>query len=155
MTEQEIFGHLFTIANQSSDTDGVVTSCLVRDGRILVDAVSAGIIHAEYALLEKLQNQKITLLPQDIIYVTLQPCSQRTPGGEGEKLGDCTTNLINAGIKHVVYAANYPKGAQSGQRFREAGVTLTQVSDKSIIDNAIELFNATCADPKDHLRRYL
>lgn len=56
MTEKEIFEHLFEIAPQSNDTAGVVTSCLVRDSEIIADAVSAGVEHAEYMLLQKLKS---------------------------------------------------------------------------------------------------
>lgn len=60
MTEKDIFEHLFAIAPQSNDTDGVVTSCLVRDGEIIVDAVSAGVEHAEYMLLQKINELEIS-----------------------------------------------------------------------------------------------
>lgn len=98
MKEEEIFEHLFAIASQSKDTDGVVTSCLIRGGEIIADAVSAGLEHAEYELIKKLGVEGIAVLPDDILYVTLQPCDRRsTP--EGEALGTCTTNVIKAGIK--------------------------------------------------------
>lgn len=151
MTEKEIFQHLFSIADQSHDTDGVVTSCLVRDGEIVADAVSAGPIHSEYALLQKLQIQNIIIESRDIAYVTVQPCSQRSPGGEGEKSGDCATNLVKAGIEHVVYAAAYPKSGLAAKRFEDAGFILEQTKDEEIIRAAIDLFNSTCDDPKDHL----
>ena len=152
MTEQEIFRHLFSIADQSHDTDGVVTSCLVRENEILADAVSAGTIHAEYALLQKLKIQQILLKDGDTVYVTVQPCSQRS-SDKGKQLGDCTTNLIKAGIRRVIYAAAYSKSSLAHQRFQEAGFSLTQVKDEKIIDDAVQLFNSTCEDPRDHLVR--
>lgn len=150
MTEQEIFDHLFEIAPQSNDTDGVVTSCLVRDGEIIADAVSAGVEHAEYMLLQKLKEESIEILPTDTIYVTLQPCDRRSPG-PGELLGDCTTNVTKAGIKHVVYAATYPKSEKSLERFVEAGISVRQCEDVEIVRRAVALFNSTNADVSKHI----
>ncbi len=150
MNEQSIFNHLFKIAIRSKDTDGVVTSCLVRDGQIIADAVSAGVEHAEYELIKKLNAEKIEIFPDDILYVTLQPCDQRsTP--EGEALGDCTTNTIQAGIKNVVYAAAYPKSLQSLEQFSVAGVNIRQVEDTTIIKQAVELFNSTNRNVEKHI----
>lgn len=150
MTEKEIFEHLFEIAPQSNDTDGVVTSCLVRDGEIIADAVSAGVEHAEYMLLQKLEAETVEILPTDTIYVTLQPCDRRSPG-PGELLGDCTTNVTNAGIKHVVYAATYPKSEKSLERFAEAGISVRQCDDIEIVKRAVELFNCTNGDQSKHI----
>jgi pyrimidine deaminase RibD-like protein len=150
MTEKEIFEHLFEIAPQSEDTDGVVTSCLVRDNEIIADAVSAGVEHAEYMLLEKLKKEAIEILPTDTIYVTLQPCDRRSPG-PGELLGDCTTNVTKAGIKNVVYAATYPKSEKSLERFAEAGISVRQCDDIEIVRHAVELFNTTNEDESKHI----
>jgi len=150
MNEKQIFEYLFDIAPQSSDTDGVVTSCLVRDGEIVADAVSAGVEHAEYALINKLKNEAIAVLPNDILYVTLQPCDRRSTS-EGEALGDCTINTIRAGIKNIVYAATYPKSLQSIERFTSSGVTISQVEDNDIIRQAVQLFNSTNEKVKKHI----
>lgn len=150
MTEKEIFEHLFTIAPRSNDTDGVVTSCLVRDNAIIADAVSAGVEHAEYMLLQNLKEESIEILPSDTIYVTLQPCDRRSPG-PGELLGDCTTNVTNAGIKQVVYAATYPKSEMSLERFAEAGISIRQCDDIEIVRRAVELFNSTNKDSSKHI----
>jgi len=150
MIEKEIFEHLFKIAPQSSDTDGVVTSCLVRNTEIIADAVSAGVEHAEYILIKKLNDKNIKVLPEDIIYVTLQPCDRRSPG-LGEALGDCTTNVTNADIKHVVYAATYPKSFNSLNRLAEAGITARQCEDLEIVKQAVELFNSTNKDESKHI----
>ncbi len=150
MTGKEIFEHLFTIAPQSKDTDGVVTSCLVRDGEIIADAVSAGVEHAEYILLQKLSTEGIEITHTDTIYVTLQPCDRRSPG-PGELLGDCTTNVTNAGIKNVVYAATYPKSEKSLERFEEAGISVRQCEDADIVRRAVELFNSTNHDQTKHI----
>lgn len=151
MNERDIFEHLFRLALQSSDADGVVTTCVVRDGKVLLDAVSEGAPHAEYVLLRKMREQGVSFLQDDVVYVTLQPCDRRTPGGEGEKFGDCTTNLIQAGVKRVVYAATYPKSKDSKRRFKDAGVSVRQVADAGIVMRAVKLFNSTCSSPADHL----
>ena len=150
MTEKEIFNYLFEIAPQSNDTDGVVTSCLVRNGEIIADAVSAGVKHAEYMLLLKLKAKSIEILPTDTIYVTLQPCDRRSPG-PGELLGDCTANVTKAGIKNVVYAATYPKSENSLQRFKEMDISIKQCEDSEIVRRAVDLFNSTNKDVLKHI----
>ncbi|MEN9649765.1 MAG: hypothetical protein RL094_732 [Candidatus Parcubacteria bacterium] len=150
MTEQEIFTRLFSLIETSDDKNGVVAACLVRDSYILGEAVSTNdSVHAEYALLQKVGD---SIQKDDIVYTTVEPCGSRTPGGKGEKMGDCTTNLILAGVKHVVYAASDPHASQlSRHRFEQAGVTLNQVQDKEIRMQAIESFNATCSRQEDWL----
>jgi deoxycytidylate deaminase len=150
MKEEEIFEHLFTIAPLSTDTDGVVTSCLVREGEILADAVSAGVEHAEYELIKKLGLEDIVVLSDDTLYVTLQPCDLRS-SPEGEALGNCTANVIKAGIKNVVYAATYPKSLQSIESFAAAGVNIRQVGDGNIVRRAVELFNSTNESIERHI----
>lgn len=151
MTERDIFNHLLIIATQSKDTDGVVTCCLVRDGEIVLDAVSAGIEHAEYKLIKKAKERSFEFAENDVLYVTLQPCDSRTPGGGGEPLGDCTTNTTNAGIKNIVYGATYPKSINSLNRFAEAGVSIRQVADTDIVRECAELFNSTNQDLSKHI----
>ena len=150
MSERVIFEHLFSIANQSKDTDGVVTSCLVRDGQIIADAVSAGEGHSEFMLLHKLTARGIEIHPSDILYVTLQPCDRRSTD-LGLILGDCTTNTIAAGIKNVVYAAPYPKSLNGIERFTAAGVHIRQVVNRTIAKQAAELFNSTNENTEKHL----
>ena len=151
MDERDIFNHLLKIAPQSKDTDGVVTCCLIRDGEIVIDAVSAGIEHAEYELIKKVQVEQFKILPTDILYVTLQPCDSRTPCEGGEALGDCTTNTINAGIKNIVYGATYPRSINSLKRFAEAEVSIRQTADTTIIQECAELFNSTNEDASKHI----
>lgn len=150
MTEKEIFEHLFSIGPRSKDTDGVVTACLVREGEIIADAVSAGIKHAEYELIKKLETENITILPSDILYVTVQPCDRRS-SPEGKAIGDCTTNTTKAGVKQIVYAADYHKSLNSIERFAEAGVKIRQCDDVEIVKKAVELFNSTNDDPAEHI----
>jgi pyrimidine deaminase RibD-like protein len=151
MSEQEIFTHLLSIANQSNDTDGVVTSCLVRDGEIIMDAVSAGVEHAEYMLLKKMAAKSIAILPDDVVYVTVQPCDSRTVGGGGESLGDCTTNLISAQVHHIVYGAAYTRSETSNSRFELAGVSVRQTEDINTVRSCVRLFNDTNKNPNKHL----
>ncbi|HEX5430249.1 MAG TPA: deaminase [Patescibacteria group bacterium] len=145
MTELEIFNHLFEISKQSDDKGGVVTSCLVRDGKIIASGISTNNgIHSEYALLQNLKSAGESILENDIVYTTVEPCGKRSPGGQGEKYGDCTTNLIQAGVKKVVYAAADPDASETTRhKFITAGSELTQVHDKQIIKWALEIFNST------------
>lgn len=151
MSEQEIFTHLLSIAGQSNDTDGVVTSCLVRDGEIVMDAVSAGAEHAEYVLLKKLAAASVSILPDDVVYVSVQPCDSRTVGGDGEALGDCTSNLITAQVRHVVYGAAYTRSETSNSRFELAGVSVRQADHIETVRSCIQLFNDTNENPEKHL----
>ncbi|MHC5761559.1 cytidine/deoxycytidylate deaminase family protein [Nostoc sp.] len=153
MTEQEIFEHLFTIADQSDDTGGVVSSCLVRQGNIVAEGISCNDgKHSEYVLLRQLKLSAIPVLPDDIIYTTVEPCGKRTLGGPGEHMGDCTTNLIQAGARHVVYAAPDPDAsAQTRYKFEQAGCSLRQVNDPHIIRQATTLFNSTITSTSDAL----
>ncbi|TSC70426.1 MAG: hypothetical protein CEO12_360 [Parcubacteria group bacterium Gr01-1014_46] len=153
MTEQEIFDELFSIFNTSDDDNGVVGAGLVRNGKILCKTVSMlGGIHAEYSLLKNLEEMGISINADDIIYTTVEPCGKRTPGGRGEKMGDCTTNLINAGVKKVIYGAQDPHAsAETRHKFELAGVSLEQVKDLEIVKKSIEAFNSTCKNPEDWL----
>jgi len=153
MSEQEIFQHLFSISSRSDDVRGVVASCFVRDGKILVDAVSNNEgIHSEYALLLEMKKINISVQPGDIVYTTVEPCGKRTPGGIGERYGDCTTNLIESGVKHIVYAAGDPDASNSTRhKFSDAGVILEQIPDKDTVNLAVQLFNSTHLDPGGYL----
>lgn len=153
MTEQEIFEHLFTIADQSDDTGGVVCACLVRQGFIVAEGISGNDgKHAEYVLLRQLELSGISVLPDDIVYTTVEPCGKRTPGGKGEYMGDCTTNLIQAGVRQVVYAAPDPDASgHTRYKFAQADCSLRQVNDPHIISQAITLFNSTVTSTSDAL----
>jgi deoxycytidylate deaminase len=151
MTEEIIFEHLLSIAHRSNDTDGVVTACLVRDDQIVIDAVSAGVEHAEYQLLRELKRRSIAIVPSDIVYVTVQPCDSRTQGSPGEILGDCTTNLIDAGVRNVVYGAEFTRSHTSNTRFERAGVSIRQAESIELVRKCIKLFNDTNDNPSKHL----
>jgi pyrimidine deaminase RibD-like protein len=146
MIEKEIFERLFSIFNQSDDTEGIVAACLVRKGMIVSEAVSNNDgVHAEYALLKKLESSGEVLHEEDVVYTTVEPCGKRSPGGRGEKMGDCTSNLLKAGAKHVVYAASDPHASEKTRhKFDDAGVVCRQIKDRELIAKAINLFNSTC-----------
>ena len=130
----------------------MVTSCFVRDGAILADAVSTNEgVHSEYALLQRLSEKGISITDTDTVFTTVEPCGHRTPNGPGERMGDCTTNLINAGVKHIVFATADPDASvNTRHKFRDAEVGLRQTSDSRTIVEATRLFNAT-SDEIDHL----
>jgi len=96
MNEHQIFAHLFEIAKDAKDPEGVVTACLVCDGEIVASSPSAddGVRHAEDLVLEKAKEEKVNL-GNVTLYTTLEPCSYRNPVNNVE---DCTTIIIEAGI---------------------------------------------------------
>jgi len=148
MTEKEIFEELLSIIKNSDDDNGVVSSCLVRDGKIVAKGVSmSGGAHAEYLLLKSLEEIGISITPTDVVYATVEPCGKRTPGGNGEKMGDCTTNLINAGVKHIIYGASDPDASGNTRyKFESAGVLLEKTKSDEITLASIKAFNSTCKD---------
>lgn len=154
MTDHEVFSHLFAISDRVLvDGSGTVVSCLVRDGKILIECTSPEeAVHSEYWLLKEAEHMGITILSDDVVYTTVEPCGRRTPGGRGEQMGDCTTNLLQAGVKHVVYAAADPD-ASAGTRHKyvEAGAELRQVEDPQIVCKAFTLFNDSLAHEHDRL----
>ncbi len=151
MTEKEIFEQILALIPSSEDRQGVVGACLVRDGQIIESGISMlGGAHAEYSVLQKLKEKGFAIDDNDVFYTTVEPCGKRTPGGRGEKMGDCTTNLINAGVKRVIYGAKDPDASDSTRhKFEMVGAVLEQTSDKEIISKSVEAFNATC-DDRDH-----
>jgi pyrimidine deaminase RibD-like protein len=153
MSDREIFERLLAIVPTSDDDHGAVAACLVREGEIVEEAVSRHLgTHAEYALLQKLKQKNHNIKSGDAVYVTVEPCGKRTPGGKGEKMGSCTDNLIQAQVKRVVYAAADPDASGlTRHKFAEAGATLEQFKDKEVIGKIVDLFNASCLDPKDFL----
>jgi pyrimidine deaminase RibD-like protein len=153
MSEKDIFEKLFSLIPLSNDKNGAVAACLLHEGKIMYESVSDNeSVHAEYALLKKMEEAGRRMLPKDIVYTTVEPCGKRTPGGRGEKMGDCTSNLIKAGVKKVVYAAADPHASEETRhKFLTSNSQLLQVEDKEIIRKAVEMFNATCEDPSNWL----
>ena len=145
MTDQEIFEYLFEIAKTSKDQEGEVAACLVKDGRIFAGSPSAddSICHAEDLVIQKAQKQGIILDEDVVLYTTLEPCSTRD-----ENVADCTSIILKADIKTIVYAAQDPEYSQEAkQRLEKAGVKYLQVKNSAIIRQAIDLFNSTSNKP--------
>lgn len=155
MNEREIFKRLFEVAETGSDPEGVVVAGLVQDGKLILSCASAddGIRHAEDLLLEKARKQGIQIIDRTILYTTLEPCGYRTPKNNVE---DCTTLIIDSGVKKVVFAAEdveWGKGTRG--RLNSAGVNIRQVEDKKITQESIEIFNATSEIPLGKKKRPL
>ena len=141
MEEKEVFQKLFEVAAQSKDPKGVVSACLVSNGEIIASAASSddGKVHAENTLL-----QNINTVPDDaVLYSTIEPCSERTD----PTMRDCVSDIIEFGVKKVVYGARDPnQSSETQRRLSEAGVSLMQSPDAEIIRKSAEVFNATVAD---------
>jgi len=151
MTDEEIFKELLTIARQAKSQRGAVAACLVRGGRVLVSSASSDVPnrHAEDLLFEKITHQNMRIDPNDILYVTIQPCGERTPGGGGEMYGDCATKIINSPVKHVIYAVPDPHySSEVDARFEKAGISSHQINNAEITKNARAIFNETLSDAK-------
>ncbi|KKU13869.1 MAG: hypothetical protein UX21_C0034G0008, partial [Microgenomates group bacterium GW2011_GWC2_45_8] len=77
------------------------------------------------------------------LYTTLEPCSTRV-----ENVADCSSIILKADIKTIVYAAQDPEYSQEAkQRLEKAGVKYLQVKNSAIIRQAIDLFNSTSNKP--------
>ncbi len=149
MTDREIFNELFRIAKSAKLNHGAVSACLVRNGEVLAITTSSDSPnrHAEDLLLEKIEKENIPLQKEDILYVTIEPCGERTRGGGGEQFGDCATKIINSKVKKIVYAVPDPHYSQKvAERFGVAGVSSCQVDDENIVNVARQIFNETVLD---------
>lgn len=146
LTDREIFNELFEVAKTSHDPEGVVAAALVREDKILIALPSSddGSVHAEDRVLQEAEKSGIQIQPGDILYTTLEPCNTRTERGT-----DCVSLLIRLGIKSVVYAAKDPPQSEETQkRLTEHSIHFRQVSDKDIIQQAVDLFNSTQSNPE-------
>ena len=141
--EQEIFTFLFSLAETSKDPEGVVAACLLRQGQLLASSASSddGRYHAEYLVVQQLREDGIIADKRCVLYTTLAPCSDVSAVNDG---GDCTTSLLEAGVRHVVFAADDPEYAKTAEiRFRAIGGTYRQIADRKLVRRAARLFNAT------------
>lgn len=141
--DREIFTFLFSLAETSKDPEGIVAACLLRDGQLLASSASSddGCHHAEYRVVQHLREHGVTADERCVLYTTLAPCSDASEVNDGR---DCTTNLLEAGIRHVVFAADDPEYGKSAKaRFRAAGGTCRQTDDRELVRRAARLFNAT------------
>jgi len=142
-TEREIFEYLFEIAKSSRDPEGVVAASLVRDGVVLAVKPSSddSQFHAEFLVLKEIADTGRVIQPEDILYTTLEPCSDMPKINDG---GDCVTCILEAGISRVIYAATDPEySTKAAERLRSSGVEYRQIKDPEIIRRAGELFNST------------
>jgi diaminohydroxyphosphoribosylaminopyrimidine deaminase/5-amino-6-(5-phosphoribosylamino)uracil reductase len=104
----------------STDPNPRVGCVIVHDGRIVGEGwhQRAGEPHAEVHALREAGAEA----PGSTVYVTLEPCSHtgRTP--------PCVRTLIEAGVRHVVYAIGDPNPLVNGRgaaALREAGIETT------------------------------
>lgn len=147
LEDGEVFHRLFNLAKTSKDPEGAVSACIVKANEIIVASASAddGIRHAEDLVIEKAKREGVTVDRKMILYTTLEPCSYRSPQN---RVFDCTTIIINSGIKNVVFAAKDPEyGKDTKIRFDKAGIRCRQVKDKILIREATILFNSTIKIP--------
>ena len=154
MSDQEIFDYLFSMSGRVLvDGRGTVVSALVRDGEVIAEGASPeDAVHSEYWLLKEMARLGIVAQPGDVVYTTVEPCGKRTPGGAGERMGDCTTNLIAAGLPRVVFAAaDHDASGDTRHKFGDAGGYIRQVEDPLIRRRALELFNGSLDDGHDAL----
>jgi pyrimidine deaminase RibD-like protein len=91
---------------------------IVKDGEVIAEACTAhgGRPHAEEQALQGVDARGATA------YVTLEPCGQRSAGGQS-----CSELLLAAGVTRVVIACEDASPYASGQgaeRLRAAGVTV-------------------------------
>jgi pyrimidine deaminase RibD-like protein len=152
LDETAVFNVLLDLASTSKDPEGVVAACLVRADVILEASASSddGHYHAEYLLIQRAAARGITIDGDCVVYTTLEPCSNLPTVNDGV---DCTTLLIEAGLRHVVFAASDPEHSATARvRFDQAGGTYRQVEDPSIIRRAVRLFNKTLRRDLSSLR---
>ena len=143
VTDQAVFEELFSEARKSRDVRGAVAACVVDGEKIFAVAASAddGVQHAEDLLLEKLKEQAIPITSTMTLYTTKEPNVRRTFTDQHQ---DCTTLIIEAGIKQVVFgASNNQQHAEVARRFEQAGVGLTQVADQHLIEESERIFSET------------
>ncbi|OGZ01854.1 MAG: hypothetical protein A3A43_03315 [Candidatus Liptonbacteria bacterium RIFCSPLOWO2_01_FULL_56_20] len=147
MTEEEIFNHLFEVAKTSKDKEGVVAACLVRDGEILAALPSSddSKYHAEPEVIKKALSEGVVVKDDDILYSTVEPCGKRT------NMIDCSSYLIEKGIKNVCYAAIDPLQHEIAKgKLRKAGIYVRQTENKQITEEARDIFNSTMLNPKKY-----
>jgi len=98
----------------------VVGCVIARDGEVLAEAATAdgGRPHAEEQALDQVGDAARGAT----VYVTLEPCGQRSNGAPS-----CSEHLCLAGVERVVIAAENPESLSAGRgvaRLRAAGVSV-------------------------------
>lgn len=152
MNTKLIFDHLFEVAKTSRDPEGVVAACLVRSGEILVSSASSddGQYHAEYLVIQKAKDKDIRIDKDDILYTTLEPCSDLPNVNDGR---DCVSCILEAGIKKIVFGANDPEySKQAEKRLKSQGVNYRQIKNKKLIQKCADLFSSTIKIDLDRMK---
>ena len=142
MNSKRIFLKLISIAKKSKDPKGIVSACLVRDGKIFDYAVSSdnGVDHAEKILLSKYKNNS---LGEFVLYVTLEPCSRRSDPNNKS----CSDYINVKGIKKVVFGAlDIQQHSSTLKKMKENNIKIKQIEDQEIIQECQELFNSSIVD---------
>lgn len=108
----------------------LVGAVLVRDGKIIAEGFHAtyGGPHAERALLESFTGE---LLPEDVLYMNLEPCCHQG------KTPPCTNLLIERGIKNVIYGMLDPDPRVSGkgiQSLQAAGISVIGPVERALCE---------------------
>ena len=101
----------------------LVGAVLVYNGRIIGEGFHAvfGGPHAEVACLQSVPDKDRALIPESVLYVTLEPCAHfgKTP--------PCADRIVAEGIRRVVVCNDDPFPRVDGRgyaRLRDAGVAL-------------------------------
>jgi pyrimidine deaminase RibD-like protein len=131
---------LFAAAKASKDPKGAVAACLVRDDEVIAIAASSddGKEHAENILLKQAGAMADAASDDVTLYCTLEPCSQRSD----PTMRDCVSDIIDAGVKHIVFGARDPKQSErTQQRLKDAGVGIRQTTDSAVIARCAQVFN--------------
>lgn len=125
MTDEEVMRRAIALAETHVGLTGAnpsVGCVIVLDGQIVGEGVTGkgGTRHGEEMALAAAGD----LARGATVFVTLEPCAQRSAGGIS-----CSDRLIAAGVDRVVYASSDPSafaGGQGAQRLRTAGIVIDQ-----------------------------
>ena len=136
MTDQAFMRRSIVLARAQVGQTGAnpsVGCVLVRDGTVVGEGVTGlgGRPHGEEAALAMAGDAA----QGSTVYVTLEPCAQRSTGG-----ASCTDRLIAAGVRRVVVACQDPSVFADGagaRRLRAAGV---RVDLGVLADEATDLY---------------
>lgn len=109
----------------------LVGAVLARGDRIIAEGFHAGYgeSHAERMLLEGFGGE---VLPDDVLYVNLEPCCHQG------KTPPCTNLLIDRGLKTVVYGMLDPDARVAGKgidHLTHSGVTVIGPFDRALCEN--------------------
>jgi diaminohydroxyphosphoribosylaminopyrimidine deaminase/5-amino-6-(5-phosphoribosylamino)uracil reductase len=126
-----------------------VGCCMVKDGRLLAEAVHAGPgqPHAEASVLLALAANRIDPAGSTA-YVSLEPCHHRG------RTAPCTRALADAGIRRVVYATldDTPRHAGGGAEWlRQQGMEVTGGVCEQLARELNHPFFETAADDEAHV----